>query len=88
LRVVNVQASDGGAVTFDQNFTGHAHPNVLRYAFVAPGTSITYTFSPADVQNAFHQYAFTNEVAVPEPGAIGVGAVGAGLVLFARRRQK
>jgi fibronectin-binding autotransporter adhesin len=87
LRVVTVGASDGGSVTFDQNFTGATRPNVLRYAFVAPASSITYTFSPADPQNAFHQYGFTNEVAMPEPAALGAGAVGALLLLFARRRE-
>jgi hypothetical protein len=85
VRNVTVSASDGGTVTFDQNFSGSTRPNVLRYAFVAPGSSVTYTFSPADPQNGFHQYAFTNEV-LPEPGAVVAIAVGAALGLVARRR--
>jgi len=87
LRFVTVSASDGGSVTFDQNFAGYTHPSVLRYAFVATGPSITYTFPPADPQNGFHQYAFTNEVAVPEP----VGMVclpWAAAVLLTRRRRR
>ena len=86
VRTGTVSASDGGSVTFDQNFTGHGHPNVLRYAFVAAGNSITYTFTPADPQNGYHQYAFTNEV-VPEPGGIGVSAVAISLILLKRRRR-
>ena len=85
IRLVTVSASDGGTVTFDQNFSGNNKPNVLRYAFVAPSNSMTFTFSPADPQNGFHQYGFTNEV-VPEPGAGIVVAVGAALVVMVRRR--
>lgn len=83
-RTVTVTTSDGGSFTFDQNFTGHARPNVLRYAFVAPGETITYAFTPRDARWGFHQYAFTNEV-VPEPGALSVILLGPALLL--RRRQ-
>ena len=82
-RTVTVTTSDGGSVVFNQNFTGHARPNVLRYAFVAPADSITYTFSPADPRWGFHQYGFTNEV-VPEPGGLGLFAF-AGAILLRRR---
>ena len=83
-RTVTVTASDGGSVVFDQNFTGHANPNVLRYAFIASADSVTYTFSPADPRWGFHQYGFTNEV-VPEPaGLLVVGSAGA--ILLRRRR--
>jgi hypothetical protein len=86
LRVVTVGASDGGSITFDQNFAGYTRPSVLRYAFVAPGSSITYTFTPADPQNGFHQYGFTNEV-VPEPGGLAVLCATAAPVLMRRRRR-
>ena len=85
-RVVTVTASDGGSTTFDQNFTGHARPNVLRYAFVAAGPSVTYTFTPADARNGFHQYGFTNEV-VPEPAALSAAGLAAVLLLRRRRRR-
>jgi hypothetical protein len=87
LRTVTVNASDGGSVTLNQDFTGYTKPNVLRYTFVAPGPSITYTFTPANPQNGFHQYAFTNEVAVPEPGGLCAGGL-AGLLVLARRRRQ
>lgn len=85
IRLVTVSASDGGTVTFDQNFSGNNRPNVLRYAFVAQSDSMTFTFSPADPQNGFHQYGFTNEV-LPEPSTVIVVALGAALGLRARRR--
>ena len=87
VRLVTVGASDGGSVAFDQNFAGYARPNVLRYAFVAAGDSITYTFHPADPQNGWHQYAFTNEV-VPEPGATVAAAAAGTAALLVRRRLR
>ena len=85
-RVVTVSADDGGSIVFDQNFTGEGNPSVLRYRFVAPAASITYTFDPANNPDSFHQYGFTNEV-VPEPaGLFAAGVVAAGLLLRRRRR--
>jgi hypothetical protein len=77
-RVVTVTASDGGTITFDQNFTGEGMPSILRYEFVADAPSMTYVFDAAD-RNTFHHYGFTNEI-IPEPATaalLGVAALGA-----------
>ena len=83
-RTVTVTTSDGGAVVFNQNFTGNANPNVLRYAFAASAETMTYTFTPADPRWGFHQYAFTNEV-VPEPGFFAAAGISWAALLRRRR---
>jgi hypothetical protein len=84
--VVNVTTSDGGSILFDQNFPGDRNPSVLRYTFTATDAEITFTFDPVNNADTFHQYGFTNEVVVPEPGMVAVVALGAALGLVARRR--
>ncbi len=58
-RVTNISTSDGGLITFDQNSTPGS---LLKYAFTATSTTQTFTLSPQNPGDTWHQYAFSNEM--------------------------
>jgi hypothetical protein len=60
-RIENITDSQGGAVTFDENYTGNGNGNLLQDIYTAQGTSITFGFTATDAQgDSFHQYGFSN----------------------------
>ncbi len=63
VRFQTITASDGGSILFDQN----GQPgSLLRYAFTAAGTTLTFTITPSLADNTFHQYAFSNRAVGPQ----------------------
>lgn len=62
-RVENITDSQGGAVTFDENYTGSGNGNLLQDIYTAQSSSITFSFTATDAQgDSFHQYGFSNAV--------------------------
>ena len=60
-RLQNVTTSDGGSVSFDQNYLPGSR---LDYRFTAASNSLTFTFTPnPNPSNSFHQYGFSNRTA-------------------------
>lgn len=85
-RITNITTSDGGVTVYDENATAATNTGgLLRYAFVAEGTSLSFDFDPLSNNDTFHHYAFSNEV-VPEPATLGLLSLG-GFGLLARRRR-
>jgi hypothetical protein len=63
-RNITITASDTNtAIFFDENYTGDKNGNILRYAFTATASTITYNFDADGNADSFHHYAFTNAVA-------------------------
>jgi len=63
-RVIDISASDGGSITFDQDVYGQGNGSLLQYSFVAPGDgSMAYVFAPVNTGATFHMYGFSNELA-------------------------
>jgi hypothetical protein len=61
-RVVNITPSDTGTpFRINQDSTRNGDGTVIRYAFTATATSITYDFNAVNLA-AFHHYAMTNAV--------------------------
>ncbi|HUT33013.1 MAG TPA: LamG domain-containing protein [Planctomycetota bacterium] len=74
-RVVDITASDGGSVRFDQDFsntTGTNNPNLLQYTYTAATPSLTFSFSPLVSGNTFHHYGFSNELVSSAPPPSGI----------------
>ncbi len=61
-RLIDITTSQGDQIAFDQNFTNDRNGNLLRYEYVAQGTSMTFAFSPLLTNASMHQYAFSNEM--------------------------
>ena len=62
VRFQTITASDGGSIVFDQN---GIPGSLLRYAFTAVATTMTFTITPSIPGNTFHQYAFSNRAVGP-----------------------
>ncbi|MES2568952.1 MAG: PEP-CTERM sorting domain-containing protein [Verrucomicrobiota bacterium] len=63
-RVMEITPSDTNVpFTFDQNFSGAGNGNILRYAFTATETSISFGFNAGNDPDSFHHYAMTNAIA-------------------------
>jgi|GEM_PF-2436165 len=62
-RVIDITPSDTGSVfRFDENYAGDKNGNILRYAFTATASTITYHFDAVSDGDSFHHYAFSNAV--------------------------
>jgi autotransporter-associated beta strand protein len=59
-RKQNITTTSGASATFSQNFNGYNNANILRYSFVAAGTTEAITFSP-QTSATFHNSAFSTE---------------------------
>jgi hypothetical protein len=63
-RVVNISTSDGGVLNdYDQNKAGSGNGNRLTYSFVATAPTQTFTITPQNPGNTFHNYALSNRLA-------------------------
>jgi hypothetical protein len=63
-RVVDISTSDGGVLTgYDQNQAGSGNGNRLSYSFVATAPTQTFTITPQNPGNTFHNYALSNRLA-------------------------
>jgi len=81
--------ADDDGVGFNTFQTDRGEEKMIQYSYTLPAgdTDIAFTFLAVDGANGFHQYGFSNEVAVPEPTSAAVLALG-GLGLFAARRRR
>ena len=86
-RVQNVSDDQGGTLPgYDQNVNGNGNGTELIDTYVATGPSITFTFTGVAGNASFHQYGFSNQQVVPEPGSAALLG-GLGLGLLGRRRR-
>ncbi|MDB5324122.1 MAG: hypothetical protein JWN40_5753 [Phycisphaerales bacterium] len=62
-RVVDIATSDGGVLLgYDQNKAGNGNGNRLSYSFVATANTQTFTITPQNPGNTFHNYALSNRL--------------------------
>ena len=69
-----ISTSDGTEYVFDENFNadttgndgGDGIGNMLHYSYTATATSLSFVFSPENLDSTFHFYGFTNETGIPE----------------------
>ncbi len=58
-RITTVAASDGGSIVYDQN----SQPgSTLNYTFTATSNAMTFSFTPSNPGDTWHQYAFSNKI--------------------------
>lgn len=96
-RYCTVSDGLGGSILYDENLSDDRMGNMLIASYIPTGSSVTFsilqnlTDSNPGVPNTtasngrYHLYAFSNEVAVPEPGTIALLASCG--ILFLRRRR-
>lgn len=86
-RFATISDSVGNSIVFDENWTGEGNGNLLQDTYTADATgSVAFTFLPTSPGDTYHMYAFSNEVAAPEPGSIALLGVAAAGLLRRRRR--
>jgi hypothetical protein len=85
-RWATVSDSLGNAIVFDENNSGAGNGNLLQDTYTADASGqVVFTLNPTSGGDTYHLYAFSNEVAAPEPGSMALlGIAAAGLL---RRRR-
>ena len=59
----------------------------INYRYTAASSNFVFTAESLSDNASWHLYGLSNQVAIPEPTMIGMLALGAGLLLFIRRRM-
>ncbi|MBN1125407.1 MAG: laminin G domain-containing protein [Sedimentisphaerales bacterium] len=66
-RFVDITASDNASSPWrvDQNGAGNGNGQLVKYKFTATTDTISFTFDALSTVDSWHQYAFSNEIAIP-----------------------
>jgi hypothetical protein len=86
-RWATVSDSLGNSIVFDENNSDAGNGNLLQDTYTADATgTVAFTFLPTSPGDTYHMYAFSNEVAAPEPGSMALLGIAAAGLLRRRRR--